>query len=234
MSDLRKAAEAALDAFSLFDKALQDPHSDDGWKCLHISNGAAQALRQALAEPANSTTDFVEPKTPVQLEQEPVAWMTDDGFYELEPEGIDAVPLYTAPPKQPEQEAFTLDRGCWERGCMAYDWRDGDGVNISAGRVDETVKHKHEPVAWLSLCYTEDGDPLGYTAHEQEVYGSFPVYTTPPHHASDVKKREWVGLTEEDFENNVSIEIGVNGSVFNSRKFAKQIEHILKEKNHAD
>ena len=51
MTDLRKAAEMALEAFSLFDKALQDPHSDDGWKCLHISNGAAQALRQALAQP---------------------------------------------------------------------------------------------------------------------------------------------------------------------------------------
>jgi hypothetical protein len=45
------------------------------------------------------------------------------------------------------------------------------------------------------------------------------------------QEREWVGLTEEDFENSVSIEIGVNGSLFNSRKFAKQIEQILKEKN---
>jgi hypothetical protein len=35
-----------------------------------------------------------------QLEQKPVAWMTDDGFYELEPEGIDVVALYTAPPKR--------------------------------------------------------------------------------------------------------------------------------------
>ena len=31
-----------------------------------------------------------------------------------------------------EQEAFTLDRGCWERGCCAYDERDGDGVTIEA------------------------------------------------------------------------------------------------------
>ena len=29
-------------------------------------------------------------------------------------------------------EAFVLDRGCWERGCVAYDERDGDGVTISA------------------------------------------------------------------------------------------------------
>jgi DNA-binding IclR family transcriptional regulator len=50
-----------------------------------------------------------------------------------------------------EKEAFTLDRGCWERGCCAYDTRDGDGVivyaylvNMSEKRVDETAKHKHE------------------------------------------------------------------------------------------
>jgi hypothetical protein len=54
---------------------------------------------------------------------------------------------------QPEQEAFTLDRGCWERGCCAYDTRDGDGVivyvdpvNMSQERVDETAKCKQEPV----------------------------------------------------------------------------------------
>jgi hypothetical protein len=88
---------------------------------LHEEN---EALRQALAESANSTTDFVEPKTPVQQ----------------------------------EQEAFTLDRGCWERGCCAYDTRDGDGVivyvdavNMSQECVDETAKHKHEP-EWI-----EDG-----------------------------------------------------------------------------
>jgi hypothetical protein len=148
---------------------------------------------EALAESANSTTNFVEPKAPVQ----------------------------------PEQEAFTLDRGCWERGCMAYDWRDGDGVTISAGRVDETAKHKHEPVAWLSLCYTEDGDPLGYTTHEQKVYGSFPVYTTPPHHASDVKKREWVGLTDKEFD----LLKECSGCCDVSMRKA---EAKLKEKNHAD
>jgi len=38
-------------------------------------------------------------------------------------------------------EAFVLDRGCWERGCVAYDERDGDGVTISAKIVTgENVK----------------------------------------------------------------------------------------------
>jgi hypothetical protein len=84
--NLRKAAEMALERLE----------SHEYW----MDEEAIQALRQALAESANSTTDFVEPKTVVQPEQEPVAWMTDDGFYELEPDGVDAVPLYTAPPKR--------------------------------------------------------------------------------------------------------------------------------------
>lgn len=50
---------------------------------------------------------------------------------------------------QPEKETFTLDRGCWERGCVAYDERDGDGVNISAERVDKTAKREQEP--WPSV-----------------------------------------------------------------------------------
>jgi FAD/FMN-containing dehydrogenase len=80
---------------------------------------------EALAESANSTTNFVEPKALAQ----------------------------------PEQEAFTLDRGCWERGCCAYDTRDGDGVivyvdavNMSQERVDETEKREHE---WVGLTDEE-------------------------------------------------------------------------------
>jgi hypothetical protein len=189
MSDLRKAAEMALEALEWnYGTDLCDIENCTAW--LDKMNATIPALRQALAESANSTTDFVEPKTPVQ----------------------------------PEQEAFTLDRGCWERGCMAYDWRDGDGVNISAGRVDEMAKHKHEPVAWLSLCYTEDGDPLGYTAHEQEVYGSFPVYTTPPHHASDVKKREWVEITRGECDE-------LFRQAADHVEYAWAVEALLKEKN---
>ena len=41
---------------------------------------------------------------------------------------------------QPKQEAFTLDRGCWERGCVAYDTRDGDGVIVY---VDSVLKEKN-------------------------------------------------------------------------------------------
>ena len=39
-----------------------------------------------------------------------------------------------------EQEAFTLDRGCYERGCVAFDERDGDGVIVY---VDPVLKEKN-------------------------------------------------------------------------------------------
>jgi hypothetical protein len=54
-----------------------------------------------------------------------------------EHEAIDALRQALA---QPEQEAFTLDRGCWERGCTAYDTRDGDGVIVY---VDPVLKEKN-------------------------------------------------------------------------------------------
>ena len=92
--------------------------------------GELRELRKALAQP----------------EQEPVAYVTIepaiDGDWRKCPsikwfnkptEG----PLYTAPPKrecvgQSEQKPFIVDRGCWERGCIAHDGRDGDGVIIEA------------------------------------------------------------------------------------------------------
>ena len=54
-------------------------------------------------------------------------------------------PNYCTPEVTPEVigEAFALDRGCWERGCVAYDERDGDGVTVSirewVGLTDEEV-----------------------------------------------------------------------------------------------
>jgi hypothetical protein len=44
-----------------------------------------------------------------------------------------------------------LDRGCFERGCICYDERDGDGVEVRVDvidmtqeRVDETAKDRQE------------------------------------------------------------------------------------------
>jgi hypothetical protein len=106
MTDLRKAAEMALEALT-----RAHPISNSG-KHLYAHSEAMAALSQALAEPANSTTDFVEPKASSQPEQEPVAWMyewdgrinfttTDQRFVEAaHPHFVKSTPLYTAPPKR--------------------------------------------------------------------------------------------------------------------------------------
>jgi len=83
------------------------------------------------------------------------------------------------------KEAFNLDRGCWERGCVAYDERDGDGVNISAERVDETAKREHEP-------YPE-GDVVGPC-----ICGSWPGGKCLKCKRIEPPKREWVGLTVDE------------------------------------
>ena len=107
MTDLRKAAEMALEALeeinklSVGERAICLPGEIDD---------AMEALRQALEESANSTTDFVEPKAPFQTEQEPAAWgmPREDGVildvicpdeHDREP-GNYTIPLYTAPPKR--------------------------------------------------------------------------------------------------------------------------------------
>ena len=64
------------------------------------------------------------------LEQTPtVNKLFDSESYEKQKDAIDALRQALA---QPEQESFIVDRGCWERGCIAHDGRDGDGVIIEA------------------------------------------------------------------------------------------------------
>ena len=89
-NDLRKAAQAVVDRW---DTPL--------WKDAPATATYIEALRQALAESANSTTSVVEPKASSQTEQEPVAWMSDhDVDFEKSSFGTyPCVPLYTAPPK---------------------------------------------------------------------------------------------------------------------------------------
>ena len=69
MTDLRKAAEMALEALDLINQDIQKHRAT-----LPIGRQpelckASLALRQALAQPANSTTDLVEPKASSQPEQ---------------------------------------------------------------------------------------------------------------------------------------------------------------------
>ena len=76
MSDLRKAAELAFDALDIYRE-----HDAEN---IGLADAAYEALRQALAEPANSTTDLVEPKASSQPEQER-KWVgvTYDEVYEF-------------------------------------------------------------------------------------------------------------------------------------------------------
>jgi hypothetical protein len=110
MTDLRKAAEMALEALEdIFDLENKDVE-------------AIQALRQALAEPANSTTSVVEPKASSQTEQEPecVAVIGNWGKVEWK-EGVFPQlggKLYTAPPKR-EWVGLTDE----ELEPMCDDWR---------------------------------------------------------------------------------------------------------------
>lgn len=64
MSDLRKAAEMALGAFETY---LQ--FSTEEMLFHRIAKARAEALRQALAESANSTTSVAEPKALAQPKQ---------------------------------------------------------------------------------------------------------------------------------------------------------------------
>jgi hypothetical protein len=123
MTDLRKAAEMALAALNSF-----DPHDDEYWyseRSADEIDAAIAELRQALAESANSTTDFVEPKALAQPEQEPVLWFNPNaGTIEYsvsdEPAGEWNVPLYTAPPKR-EWVGLT-DGEIAKADCVAMDY----------------------------------------------------------------------------------------------------------------
>jgi hypothetical protein len=111
MTDLRKAAEMALEALEHFNQgnspAVVQGEFDD----------EIESLRQALAMENFSEVNQEIEEALKHPEQEPVAWMTDDGFYELEPDGIDVVPLYRAPPKREWVGLSNVDkvniRGMW-------------------------------------------------------------------------------------------------------------------------
>jgi hypothetical protein len=65
------------------------------------------------------------------------------------------------------EETLILDRGCWERGCVAYDERDGDGVNISAERKREWQElDVNEVIQVISENITDPSPEL-----LQELYG---------------------------------------------------------------
>ena len=120
MTDLRKAAEMALEALDC------EPESFVSWT--DKLREAREALRQALAQP----------------EQEPVAWVYRGNFHPFDPsdwaKGETATPLYTAPPKR---EWVGLSDGDLEPMCD--DWRIifGPYVHDFAKTIETKLKEKN-------------------------------------------------------------------------------------------
>tara|TARA_R110000868_G_scaffold88841_3_gene247530 strand:+ start:345 stop:752 length:408 start_codon:yes stop_codon:yes gene_type:complete len=63
-----------------------------------------------------------------------------------------------------------------------------DDDDISQDHVDETVKCKHEPVAWANSFDLQNFDMKVRTC--PDLHHTVPLYTAPP--------KQWVGLTDED------------------------------------
>jgi hypothetical protein len=89
-----------------------------------------------------------------------------------------------------------------------------DAVNMSQERVDETAKHKHEPVG-----YVTDSGASAYFLKGVDLDDDTPLYTAP---------REWVGLTDE--EQHEFCHRYAN-DVISKLALVRVIEAKLKEKN---
>jgi hypothetical protein len=123
MTDLRKAAEMALDALRLY--VTMYPQMDKGYMV-----DARETLRQALAQPEQAewrkgfnagyetAIEQAEFKALKEAEeQEPVAWMLPDygdvlSASEADGTGIYSIPLYTAPPKPEPKSISTNEHLC--------------------------------------------------------------------------------------------------------------------------
>ena len=232
MTDLRKAAEMALEALeTLWDilddidtasdmakendawyrkrvEALQKKRWDtmittDGYK---LKGGPVEALRQALAQPEQ------EQKTPLKVLNLTVFTenrLRNGRVYDVETlqamtnRDILAIPDMGKKALKEVMEAL-----------------DVYAVNMSQERVDETAKCKQEPYGyvWTSL---RDGMEVRFSRMPPNKFYNpqdiKPVYTAPP-------KREWVGLTHEERD-----EIDQNCKSQMQTIFAT--EATLKEKN---
>ena len=59
MTDLRKAADLALQALDVWEDGLTDPAANFGWRFTWIGKEAQEALRQALAQPEQELKHFL-------------------------------------------------------------------------------------------------------------------------------------------------------------------------------
>jgi hypothetical protein len=86
------------------------------------------------------------------------------------------------------------------------------------GKPNYTTQPEPQPVAWLSKCYSDDNEDIGYTLWDKDVgSGCFPVYK---------EARGWVELTEYEFE-----EILAKYNEALPMVVCRAIEAKLKEKN---
>ena len=93
MTDLRKAAEMALEALETH---VPHVYKDRGYEPI-------QALRQALAMEKFSKVNQEIEEALKQPQQEPVAWVYNGILHEFDPSEFatsEVKPLYTAPPKR--------------------------------------------------------------------------------------------------------------------------------------
>ena len=173
MTDLRKAAEMALEALEEFCE-LQTM-----LRPIERRNALRKALAQPEQEPLGS--EWVPcVKLPVIVH---VRNQRDGETHISTREGITPVLPDDLIMRGVAGEEYPIGRELFER---TYTF-DVDAVNMNQEHVDETAKREHEPVAWMGV------DSWGVVTkfRTNPFGGAIPLYKTPP-------KREWVGLTDEE------------------------------------
>ena len=120
---------------------------------------------------------------------------------------------------QPAQEPVAWFR--YEDGIRIYYETKAFDDCIPLYTTPPATQPAQEPVAWTLLLTGEHHGIIGEAGEKfigaPECYQRVNVYTTPP-------KREWVGLTEEDFS-------AINQSCLTKLQAATSAESILKERN---
>ncbi len=145
------------------------------------------------------------------------------GNYKLSKnEGIHYNKAITALRQAIEQPDMGIDRGAWSDVPDATKWVDELRGDEDLDAPPNSTTDVVEPVAWMYVnkdgeCeQIEFGDPFNDPSVTL-------LYTAPP-------KRKWVGLTDEEI---VKASIGhVEGEHMLPHSFAREIEKLLREKNH--
>jgi hypothetical protein len=218
MTDLRKAAEMALEALETLDVG-------DSYK----THNAASALREALANEAlergtkawadvPNASDWVDElrgndKPPVKTYCGGRAnYCTPEETPEVTTEVTGEVPCKTDP-NAPHGFARNASHSADRYVCECEGWEPVDNVYMSEERVHKTDKSIHDPVVGTKT-WVEDGKVFTQNLHASDIY------ITPP---------KWVGLTDEDLKPLCD----VYKSIFDGYMcdFSAAIEAKLKEKN---